>query len=115
MQILTPVAGEGLSITNIALRARVVNSPGAKSEQFKIGWTGANGAFAGKPLDSGDILQSGERWAANTVTLVNPIDLGATLTSVPSNPVSSSARRSVAAQKIIRPASSESRLARSVP
>jgi hypothetical protein len=51
VQILAPVAGEGLSITNIALRARVVNSPGAKSEQFKIGWTGANGAFAGKPLD----------------------------------------------------------------
>src|ERR1043165_2096203 len=51
VQILAPVAGEGLSITNIALRARVVNSPGAKSEQFKIGWVGANDAFAGKPLD----------------------------------------------------------------
>ncbi len=51
VQILAPVAGEGLSITNIALRARVVNSPGAKSEQFKVGWAGANGAFVGKPLD----------------------------------------------------------------
>jgi hypothetical protein len=51
VQILAPVAGEGLSITNVALRARVVNSPGGKSEQFKIGWAGANGSFVGKALD----------------------------------------------------------------
>jgi hypothetical protein len=51
VQILAPVAGEGLSITNVSLRARVVNSPGAKNEQFKIGWAAANGNFIGGALD----------------------------------------------------------------
>ncbi len=38
-------------------------------------------AYAGKPLDPAEIVQSGERWGANSVTLVNPIDLGGMLTS----------------------------------
>jgi hypothetical protein len=51
VQILAPTAGEGLSITNIALRARVVNSVGAKNEQFKIGWVATNGNSLGTPLE----------------------------------------------------------------
>lgn len=51
VQILAPVAGEGLSITNMALRARVVNSPGAKAEQFKVGWANPSGAFLGNAFD----------------------------------------------------------------
>lgn len=51
VQILAPAAGEGLSITNISLRARVANSPGAKVEQFKIGWASSNGNFLSKPLE----------------------------------------------------------------
>src|SRR4051812_32162503 len=40
-------------------------------------------ASAGKPVDADqkEIIQSGERWAQHSVTLVNPIDLGASLTS----------------------------------
>jgi hypothetical protein len=51
VQILAPTSGEGLSITNISLRARVVNSPGAKVEQFKIGWASSNGNFLTTPLE----------------------------------------------------------------
>src|SRR6266403_824127 len=38
-------------------------------------------ALAGKPLDLKEIALSGEHWGARTVVLVNPIDLGASLTS----------------------------------
>jgi hypothetical protein len=52
VQILPGAAGEGLSITNAALRARVVNSPGARAEQFKLGWTAPNAAtFTGTPIE----------------------------------------------------------------
>ena len=51
VQILAPAAGEGLSITNISLRARVANSAGAKVEQFKIGWASTNGNYLGQPLE----------------------------------------------------------------
>jgi hypothetical protein len=51
VQILAPASGEGLSITNTALRARVVNSPGAKAEQFKLGWASSNGNFLAAPLE----------------------------------------------------------------
>jgi hypothetical protein len=51
VQILAANAGEGLSITNISLRARVANSPGAKVEQFKIGWASSNGNFLSTPLE----------------------------------------------------------------
>jgi signal transduction histidine kinase len=36
---------------------------------------------AGRPLDLGHIRQEGERWEAKSVTLVNPVDLGASLIS----------------------------------
>src|SRR5262249_20627764 len=37
---------------------------------------------AGKPIDpENEAMQHGERWGAKTVTLVNPVDLGAALTS----------------------------------
>src|ERR1043165_419345 len=36
---------------------------------------------AGRPLDPGHIRQEGERWEAKSVTLVNPVDLGASLIS----------------------------------
>lgn len=51
VQILAPAAGESLSITNIALRARVMNSAGAKAEQFKVGWASSNGNFLSTPLE----------------------------------------------------------------
>ena len=39
-------------------------------------------AWAGKPIDpQNEAMQHGERWGAKTVTLVNPVDLGAALTS----------------------------------
>jgi len=40
-------------------------------------------ARAGVPIDLGqkDLLQEGERWGRRSVTLVNPVDLGATLTA----------------------------------
>jgi signal transduction histidine kinase len=39
-------------------------------------------AWAGKPIDpQNEAMQHGERWGAQTVTLVNPVDLGAALTS----------------------------------
>jgi signal transduction histidine kinase len=40
-------------------------------------------AKAGRPIDftQQDILQRGERWGQHTVTFVNPVDLGASLTS----------------------------------
>jgi len=39
-------------------------------------------AAAGKPIDSqNEAMQHGERWGNNTVTLVNPVDLGAALTA----------------------------------
>lgn len=40
-------------------------------------------ASAGRPIDFGqqEILQRGERWGPRTVTFVNPVDLGAALTS----------------------------------
>src|SRR5262249_42540371 len=38
-------------------------------------------ALAGKPLDLKEIAQMGEHWGWHTVVLVNPIDLGASLTS----------------------------------
>ncbi len=40
-------------------------------------------AAAGRPIDFSqrDILQQGERWGHNTVTFVNPVDLGVTLSS----------------------------------
>ena len=39
-------------------------------------------AWAGKPIDpQNEAMQHGERWGTKTVTLVNPVDLGATLTS----------------------------------
>lgn len=51
VQILAPVSGEGLSITNISLRARVMNTPGAKLEQFKIAWAATNGNVIGPALE----------------------------------------------------------------
>src|SRR5215471_3669901 len=37
---------------------------------------------AGKPIDpQNEAMQHGERWGAKTVTLVNPVDLGAALTT----------------------------------
>lgn len=52
VQILPSAAGESLSITNVPLRARIVNSPGAKLEQFKLAWTAPNSAtYLGKPVD----------------------------------------------------------------
>lgn len=39
-------------------------------------------AWAGKPIDpQNEAMQHGERWGTKTVTLVNPVDLGAALTS----------------------------------
>ena len=38
-------------------------------------------ASAGKPIDPIEIVQEGERWGRESVTLVNPVDLGATLAS----------------------------------
>jgi signal transduction histidine kinase len=39
-------------------------------------------AEAGRPIDpQNEAMQRGERWGANTVTLVNPVDLGAALTA----------------------------------
>jgi signal transduction histidine kinase len=39
-------------------------------------------AAAGKPIDpQNEAMQRGERWGAKSVTLVNPVDLGAALTS----------------------------------
>jgi signal transduction histidine kinase len=39
-------------------------------------------AAAGKPIDpQNEAMQQGERWGTKTVTLVNPVDLGAALTS----------------------------------
>lgn len=39
-------------------------------------------AAAGKPIDpQNEAMQQGERWGIKTVTLVNPVDLGAALTS----------------------------------
>lgn len=39
-------------------------------------------AAAGKPIDAqNEAMQHGERWGPKTVTLVNPVDLGAALTS----------------------------------
>jgi signal transduction histidine kinase len=39
-------------------------------------------AAAGKPIDpQNEAMQHGERWGTKTVTLVNPVDLGAALTS----------------------------------
>jgi signal transduction histidine kinase len=49
--------------------------------------TGEPIAQAGRPIDfeSKDILQKGERWGQHTVTFVNPVDLGASLTSEGTN------------------------------
>src|SRR5712671_4069972 len=52
------------------------------SELLSIALLNAAGepiAQAGRPLDleQRDLVQSGERWGARTVTLVNPVDLGA--------------------------------------
>src|SRR5438105_12540096 len=38
-------------------------------------------ASAGKPIDPKEIVQEGERWGRDSVTLVNPVNLGATLAS----------------------------------
>jgi len=38
-------------------------------------------ALAGRPIDFKEITQQGERWGVRSVTLVNPVDLGAALTS----------------------------------
>jgi len=46
---------------------------------------GTNIASAGRPIDFSqqDILQRGERWGLHSVTFVNPVDLGVSLTSEP--------------------------------
>jgi signal transduction histidine kinase len=56
------------------------------SELLSIALLNASGdsvASAGRPIDftQKDMLQTGERWGQRTVTFVNPVDLGATLTS----------------------------------
>ncbi len=56
------------------------------SELISIALLNAAGepvASAGRPIDftQREILQKGERWGHNTVTFVNPVDLGATLSS----------------------------------
>lgn len=52
LQLLQPAPGEGLSTTNARLRARVVNTSGAKNEQFKVGWAAPDGlSFLGQPLE----------------------------------------------------------------
>ena len=56
------------------------------SELISIALLNAAGepiAQAGRPLDleQKDLVQSGERWGVRTVTLVNPVDLGASVTS----------------------------------
>src|SRR5258708_17186786 len=56
------------------------------SELISIALLNAAGepvAAAGKPIDFAqkDILQEGERWGRYSVTLVNPVDLGASLAS----------------------------------
>ncbi len=44
---------------------------------------GTNIASAGRPIDlnQSDILQRGERWGQHSVTFINPVDLGASLSS----------------------------------
>jgi len=56
------------------------------SELVAIGLINAAGepiAWAGRPLDLSqkELLQEGERWGLRTVTLINPVDLGASVTS----------------------------------
>jgi hypothetical protein len=52
VQTLAAAPGEGLSVTNTRLRARVVNAANAKGEQFKIGWAAPGAAtFMGAPLE----------------------------------------------------------------
>jgi signal transduction histidine kinase len=56
------------------------------SELISIALLNAAGepvAFAGKPIDfeQKDIAQEGERWGRQSVTLINPVDLGAILAS----------------------------------
>src|SRR6267142_5405543 len=54
------------------------------SELISIALLNAAGepvASAGKPIDPTEIVQEGERWGRGSVTLVNPVDLGATLAS----------------------------------
>ena len=56
------------------------------SELISIALLNAAGeqvVFAGKPIDfeHKEILQEGERWGRQSVTLVNPVDLGASLAS----------------------------------
>jgi signal transduction histidine kinase len=56
------------------------------SELLSIALLNAAGdriAYAGKPVDleQKDLVQEGERWGLHSVTLVNPVDLGASLAS----------------------------------
>jgi signal transduction histidine kinase len=56
------------------------------SELIYIGLLNANNetvVWAGRPIDSQkeDLLQKGEHWGQRSVTLVNPVDLGASLSS----------------------------------
>jgi signal transduction histidine kinase len=62
------------------------NVLGQASELISIMLFNAAGdpvASAGRPIDFAqkDLLQEGERWGRRTVTLVNPVDLGASLTA----------------------------------
>jgi signal transduction histidine kinase len=45
-------------------------------------------AAAGRPLDlhSSEVMQKGERWGRETLTIINPVDLGALLTERATNP-----------------------------
>ncbi len=61
------------------------------SELISIALLNAAGepvASAGRPIDfeQHEILQKGERWGFRTVTFVNPVDLGISLTSEGTNP-----------------------------
>jgi signal transduction histidine kinase len=71
------------SVLNELVNGRT-NELVASSELVAITLVNAAGervAGAGKPIDfeHKEILQEGERWGRQTVTLVNPVDLGATL------------------------------------
>src|SRR5437867_1385441 len=73
---LEPVLNELVNATTNELvpSSKLVSIALLNAANEKVVW-------AGKPLDLKEIAQDGAHWGTRTVLLVNPIDLGASLTS----------------------------------
>lgn len=50
IQLATP-SGEGAAGPESAVRVRITNASDSKREQFQAGWSGADGAWAGNPIE----------------------------------------------------------------